>query len=331
MARDAGGAARRQRPGQERAVAQRRAGGADLATRALAPRWERRPAPIAADLEALLAEVPAPEVRDLLPPAELRRLAGADPEALWARATLGLPEPWLTAHPDFLVRLAAPAFATRREAFEAAASAGGSVLTPALVARGLRDPAVLLREAAARAAGQAGFLALARLAAGDAHARVREAGLLALARLDPAGARALLFERLAGETEPGPRRAAALGLWHAAPDDPAVLDALLSTLAEEGPTVREPVARALRDARAAPLAEAVARALDRASRRVNPIPAFLVRVTTLYHRVTGHDLGYLPGAPPERLRAMARAAEAHAEREARQGPSGLSASRGAAR
>ncbi len=293
-----------------------RSGGAYASVRALAPRWERNPAWVVPDLRTLLGVVAADELRALLPQEELRRLSGADPAALWSSATLDLPAEWLDRHPDYLLRLGHDAYAVRRAAFDQAVMAGGSVLTPRLVALGLRDPAALLREAAADAAGRAGFVSLARLAMDDESPRVREVGVMSVARL--AGAEAVPLLK-------------ALGLLRAAPSDADALDMLLGTQAEEDATVREAVALGLREAPALGVVRAIARALRRAALREQPISAFLVRITTLYQRITREDLRYVPGAAAAQLRAMALAAETWAEREERVGPTGVSASRSGGR
>jgi len=219
-----------------------------------------------------------------------------------------------------------PVYAVRRSALEEAAGSART-LTPSLIAAALDDPAALQRERGAELAGVAGFGALARLALRDEVGRVRERALASVAAIDGEGASDLYLARLRGDPDPAVRRAAARALLTATPERPDALDELLGTLAEADPSVREPVARALLLAPPLPLADAIARALRRAAERASPLPAYLLRLSTLFQRVTGVDLGYAPGASRVEISAMALVVERWAERERRAGPSGISASR----
>jgi HEAT repeat protein len=176
------------------------------------------------------------------------------------------------------------------------------------VAHGLEDPAALLRREAARAAGAQGCLHLVAVALADEAWVVRQAAAAA-SRDVGREAVALLLPFLRSDPSPEVRVAAASSLLELAPHDPLTLDALVATLEEDEPRVREEVVARLPSLPGKEAARALLRALHREVAFERPRPAVLFRLFLALRRVTRVDPGYVPGASRDALRRLVARAE----------------------
>ncbi|MDA1195573.1 MAG: HEAT repeat domain-containing protein, partial [Planctomycetota bacterium] len=295
---------------------------------AVAEPWRDDARRVDVDLPALGNAVPYADLElvlglEALPAESAERLASA-----WRDLTLGLSRRWLIAHPRFLQALRHEAYAVRNEALELLGREGPSEITPSVVAYGLADRAALLRRTAAALAGEAGFRALARRAAEDPAAVVREEAVRSVARLEGRDAVAFLVQRLETDEAREVRAAAALALVNGAGDDPRAIDALLRRQVEEEPVLRDAIGARLAELPAAPVVEGIARGWQRALERTEPSRGYLFRTALIFGRATGQGLGYYPDATREELRGMldrmrAWLAAQHGSRAAPDGPGGL--------
>jgi hypothetical protein len=277
------------------------------AAAALRGLWAQDPARIDAELPALATAVGYDALRPALDPAGLDEAAAARLARAWSAVGMDLPERWLKAHPHFLAAVRAPAYATRRDAFARIAAQDPGAITPALVARGLRDPAALMRRQALVLAGIAGFPALARRGLADATWLVRAQAVRVVTALDGRRAQEALLRLLATDPSREVRGAAAQGLLEVAPGDDRTVDALLHTQVGPESALRAAVAARLARQPAAPVVRGIVRGWRRALARPKPDPGYLFRTALLFQRLTGLDLGYVPESSPEvRARMVAR-------------------------
>jgi hypothetical protein len=270
----------------------------------LAASWERTPALLPGDLEALASAVRLPELEVWVNTRAAAALAAHPGPDLFDGLRLDLDPAWVREHPDEPRLLRSADYAERRAAFERADAEGQAVRAPTLVARFLADPAPWLRREAVRVAGEAGFEALVRSALDDASPWVRRAACLALARAeDPASVDAL-HHRLAHDPAPSVRAGAATALWSAAPRSPRTLDALVGALGDADPGVRQGVYAALAEAGPDRLGAPVLAALAAEAARPEPRGATLLMLFRLYDLATGRDAGYYPSMPTPEVRAL---------------------------
>lgn len=274
------------------------------AVRRLLGPWQAEPALVGPDLEALAGAVSLPEVEVWLRAQAEALPTGLDLEATFAALRLDLPAPWAQAHADVVRDLRSPAFAVRRQAVQAVVEAGQSVRAPAFVARLLRDPAPALRREGVRAASAAGFTALLGVALGDPTASVRRAAAQELGRHPSPGALDALLERLARDGSPGVRAAAGLALLETAPRDPRVLPAVLQALADDDAAQRQALLGGLLAQPREALVPAALDLLTQESAEAEPHAPSLAAWFRLLERLSGRDLGYYPGMPPEELRRL---------------------------
>ena len=266
--------------------------------------WDEDPRRIRSDLEALVGGLGYEPLERLLATPELSAAVASELAAAWDVLTFGVSRRWLAAHPDFLRAVRDPTFAVRRAAFVDLMTGDEGEITPALVAHGLRDPAALMRTEAVRAAGLAGFPALARRALADRAPVVRQEAVAVLARLEGSAALAVLIDRLATDPAREVRTAAAAGLLQVAPADARAIDALLATQVEEESRLRDAISTRLAEQTPAPVVAGIVRGWRRALARAAPHHGYLFRTALLYQRLTGQDLRFYPQARTEELRAM---------------------------
>jgi hypothetical protein len=298
------------RPGEERRAVLSllaRAGGTERAVGAAASAWSGRPDLVAEDLALLVATLPYEEVRVFADGAARAEIESAGGETLWERARLGLDEEWVRGHLRFLRDLSSPQYAARRAAFDLAVAEGQAVASPLLIARMLRDPATLLRRDAAVVAGEGRFRALLAAALEDPAWSVRAAAAsghrsLGTEAFDP------LLRVMREDPSAEVRLAAAHALMDMSPGDPRLLDAVVATLGEEAPRVREDLLARWRVLPRGEWGRALARGLAAESARRPPRTAVLSRLFLAFGRVSGRDLGYHPGLPePETARLVEQA------------------------
>ncbi|MFV1958931.1 MAG: hypothetical protein ACC662_05910 [Planctomycetota bacterium] len=275
----------------------------DHALPLLVPAWQRKPELLTSDLDTLLGVVPYGALKRWIQGLVPELASGGRGVHLWGGLRYFLDEPWVQAHPEFLLALHASQYARRRDAFESADRAGR--LTPDLVAWGLEDPAILLRRRAARAAGERGFAALAQRALHDEAWAVRQAGVGAVLKaLDADAAAQVLLDYRQRPLQREVRRTVIRGLVGLGAGRTAVVDALVEELAGEDDTVREDVVSGLLRLPPADVLGGLTRAMETETRRPRPRKGVVSRYALLYQRVTGDREGYTPGLDAEGLAAL---------------------------
>lgn len=276
----------------------------------LAAAWERDPALLPADLEALCASVRLPELEVWVRTRAEAALRARDPDPLFARLRLDLRPEYVRDHPDLVRDLFCADFATRRRAVAALSAAGEAQRAPALVARLLADPSPVLRRDAVALAGEARFEALLRAALDDPAPGVRRAAAAALrGTQEPASVDALLA-RLARDAASPVRTAAGLALLESVPDDPRLVPALLQALTDEDAAQRNALLGGLARLPEERLLAPTLEALEQEARQRDPHASALAIWFRLLERVSGRDLGWYPGLSPDETRALlARARE----------------------
>jgi hypothetical protein len=285
--------------------------GAPETVAAVRPLWSLDTTRIGGDLQALAAAMPygpleAAGVVEGLEPDVLAALAPA-----WEALTLGLDVDWLRGHPTFLQFLRHPEFGVRRGALREIGADDPKLITPSLVAYGMRDKAALMRREAVQLAGQAGFPALARRGLVDRAWPVREEAARVVARIEGRDAVDALIPIMRSDPAFEVRAAAAQGMLKAAPSDERVIDALLAAQVAEEPRLRDAVATRLSEQEdPAPVVRGIVRGWGRALAREAPSRGYLFRTALLYQRLTNAELGYYPGATKTELRAMLAAMQA---------------------
>jgi len=259
---------------------------------------------IDADFESLAALVSYDVLKAREDPPQREPGVAARCKKAWESVTLGLSDAWLSAHPDFLRDLRSETYAVRQATLASISVESPEEATPALVARGLRDPAALLRRDAAVLAGTLRFAALARVALRDPAWLVREAAVRSVTAIEAEEAVDVLLGLLREDVSREVRGAAALGLLQVAAGETRVLDALLATQVEEDAVLRDAVAARLAQLDALTVVRGIERGWARALRRDKPNNGYLFRTAVLYQRLTRQDLGYYPGATREEIRGM---------------------------
>ncbi len=291
-----------QRPAAVRALVG--AVGMLAAIEAIRPLWSLDTERIGGDLEALAAALPfralerAGDTEGLEPPVATAL------ERAWQELTLEMPAAWLREHPEFLRSLRHEEFGVRRGALELLGASDTGVITPALVAYGMRDRAALMRQEAVRLAGQAGFRALARRALEDRAWLVRKEAAGVVARLEGEAAIDVLVPLMRRDEALAVRAAAAQALLRAAPTEVRVVDALLAAQVAEEPRLRDAIATRLAAQEPQPVVRGIIRGWQRALARDAPSRGYLFRTALLFQRLTDVDLGYYPGATKDELQAM---------------------------
>lgn len=270
----------------------------------LARDWSRVPANVARDLDHLLAVVSYPDLTAAVSDATLQSVGIVQPSALWTSLRLGMDPAWLAEHPRFLADIRSPEYVVRREAFDLVAGGDPRSATPQVVGRALGDTAALLRREGVRAAGRAGFEALARRGLGDRSWLVREEAVVVVAGLEGERAVGALIERLRTDEVMSVRRAAAVALMRTAPEDPVVLRALVNTQIQEDTQLRELVAAGLAELDPMLVGLTIEQVWQVAVRRRSPHRGFLFRTAVLFQRATGVDVGYTPEATRAALQQM---------------------------
>lgn len=290
-------------------------GGVTDTLRALAPTWRTQPRQAGPDLDALAARVDGRVLRRVLFLLSPALLPPAVVEQLWFDVSFRLDAAWLDAHPTFLTDVRGGTYPERRQAFDTAVQDGA--VTPELVGFMARDPAAVLRAEAMRVAGREGFAALASEGLGDASPLVRSAAARAVGAAAAEGAARLLMARLEGDPASDVQVAAADALLALAPRDPVVLDALVATQARSRATVRDRVGALLLRAPRAPVALALARAARAEMARRPPRGGVFARYVLVFQRISGENLGFVPGLSPREHEAIANAMQRWARRAAR--------------
>lgn len=279
--------------------------GAPAAVNAVRPLWSLDPTRIGRDLEALAAAMPFGDLEaagdiEGLEPDVVTALAPA-----WEALTLGLDVTWLRAHPTVLQFLRHAEFGVRRDALRQIGAADPKLITPSLVAYGMRDKAALMRREAVQLAGLARFPALARRGLVDRAWPVREAAARVVAKIEGRDAVEVLIPVMRRDAALEVRAAAAQGMLKAAPTEERVIDALLAAQVAEEPRLRDAIATRLSEqADPVPVVRGIVRGWGRALAREAPSRGYLFRTALLYQRLTGDDLRYYPGATKTELRVM---------------------------
>jgi len=298
-------------PGKRRNRAVRlmaEAGGAQRTGALLAQQWSTASNRlITSDLEALAASLALGQLRFVFATSLPQAIGAERAETYWKATAFTISSQWLNVNPGFLRDIRSDAYGVRRAAFDRLVADGQA--TPEVLGRVLQDPASLLRKEGVLVAGQLGHEALAARGLSDHQAVVRQAACFAVARASGRRAQERLLTTLRTETDAGVRLAAAQALAQVSPRDPVVLDALVATQKDADARVRDVIANRLTMLPAIPVAEAVMRSLQRASRVQRPRSEVVVRWVLIFQRISKTDLGYYPEMPRTELQAMVRAAQ----------------------
>ncbi|HVG94805.1 MAG TPA: HEAT repeat domain-containing protein [Planctomycetota bacterium] len=280
------------------------AGGIARAVGVLASSWSATPDQLRPDLDVLAGQAGYADLRrsvEALYPA-----VRDDPRAAaeWERASLGLDPATLEADDTLLARLHSPEFTVRRAAVEQVLATDGAA-TPAFLERFARDPAILLRRLAVRAAGRERVSPVVRVALGDPSWAVRQAACAAVAEsrdADLADAVAALLR--APDPDPRVREGAARALIAVAQEDPAWVRPIVSIVRVGDPSLAEGVASSLGSLPAPDVARAVARELAQEAAAPQMDRAALFRLFAVYTRTTGHNPGYDPSLEVGQVREI---------------------------
>ncbi len=259
------------------------------------------------DLDALAASLALGQLRFVFATSLPDAVGDAQAKAHWRATAFAIAPQWLNTNPGFLRDIRSGAYGVRRAAFDRLVADGQ--VTPEVLGRVIRDPASLLRKEGVLVAGRFGHEALAARGLDDPQGVVRQAACFAVARASGRRAQDRLMTVLRTEQDAGVRLAAAQALAQVGPRDPVVLDALVATQKDRDVRVRDVIANRLTSLPAIPVAEAVTRALRRASQVRQPRSEVVVRWVLIFQRISETDLGYYPEMPRSELRAMVRAAQ----------------------
>lgn len=282
-------------------------GGLGRAVSLLAPSWSGRPDLMRSDLEVLAGESGYRDLERAV--TALVPGIATDPaaRAAWEGVALGLSPEQLLADDSLPARLRSPEFAVRKGAFEQVVERGEGTAPTALLLRLSKDPAILLRRLAVRAAGRSKEGGIARAGLSDPSWIVRQAACAAVSEAEYLPA---LPDLLSLVQTPDPdarvRAAAAAALFPFAERRQVRIRPLVALLRDPDASLADAVASAITrfpaDAAGRALASELAEeALYEGSRQDKTA---LFRLFVAYRRVTRRDPGYDPSLPPERVRAI---------------------------
>lgn len=296
--------------GDERVKAVRlllRAAGTARAVALLASEWSGSVERFPTDLEVLASACGYADLRRtveaLFPAARTDARAAAE----WERVCLGIDPVRLASDDGLLMRLYAPEFPVRRAAFEEVTAGSAPVRTPLLLRHFARDPAVLLRRLAVRAAAREGLGMIAQEALADPSGIVRQAACAAIVEARWYDA-APDIARLLHRPDPDERvqDAAAVALVRIAAERPGWIRAVVSVVRVADVRLADGVAALLPDLPKEPVAAALAGELR--TEAIGPEArldrATLFRLFTAWRRATGRESGYDPSLRPEEIRAL---------------------------
>lgn len=276
----------------------------------LSPAWETDPDRMGSDLEVLAGEAGYADLRRAVeayfPAVRTDARAGAE----WERACLGLDPELLAADDGLLQRLQSPEFPVRKEAFESLLAHDPPITSPALLARFARDPAILLRRVAVRAAGRAGLVPVVRDALEDPAWIVRQAACAAVvdARAYELGRELASLLRKPDPDEHVQAAAASALLWLAS-KQPRWIRPVVSIVRVGSPALAEGIASSLSDLSSPEVSRALVQELrlEALGREARADRAVLFRLFVAYGRASKTDPGYDPSLSLAEVRAIVAA------------------------
>lgn len=286
------------------------AGGLGHAVSHLAPGWAGRPDRLRADLEVLAAESGYRDLERAVTALVPEIATDPGPRAAWAGVALGLSPEQLAADDSLPARLRSPEFAVRKGALEEVLDRADGTAPLALLERLSKDPAILLRRVAVRAAGRSGQGAIARAGLLDPSWIVRQAACAAVAQAEYLPA---LPDLLALVQTPDPdarvRAAAAAALFPFAERRQVRIRPLVALLRDPDASLADAVASAITRFPADATGRALASELAEEGLYADSPrdKTALFRLFVAYRRVTGRDPGYDPSLSPDEVSARIRA------------------------